>query len=228
MGNPVFKYFCALAGALSLVALPSAALAQTTVNSSRASFASDSGDVGFRSANANNLTGDYRGSNYRGYISFAVPASASAFTSAVIRVDVGYILAGPNDLTVYDVSSDIATAAGSDLYADFGSGTIFGEITGLNTSNATVDITLNAAGLAAVNAARGGEISFGFTNDTIDQPNDGVFNNTYGYTQRQLILTPTATAPAPIPTMSEWAMILFGLSLAGGVALYIQRRQTTV
>lgn len=31
---------------------------------------------------------------------------------------------------------------------------------------------------------------------------------------------------APVPTMSEWAMILFGLILAGGAALYIQRRQS--
>ncbi|WP_298163341.1 IPT/TIG domain-containing protein [Brevundimonas sp.] len=30
-----------------------------------------------------------------------------------------------------------------------------------------------------------------------------------------------------IPTLSEWAMILFGLLLAGGAALYIQRRQLT-
>jgi len=30
---------------------------------------------------------------------------------------------------------------------------------------------------------------------------------------------------APVPTLSEWAMILFGLMLAGGAALYIQRRQ---
>ena len=34
-----------------------------------------------------------------------------------------------------------------------------------------------------------------------------------------------AAAPAPVPTMSEWAMILFGLILAGGAALYIQRRR---
>lgn len=34
-----------------------------------------------------------------------------------------------------------------------------------------------------------------------------------------------AAAPAAVPTMSEWAMILFGLLLAGGAALYIQRRQ---
>ena len=31
--------------------------------------------------------------------------------------------------------------------------------------------------------------------------------------------------PAAVPTLSEWAMILFGLILAGGAALYIQRRQ---
>lgn len=32
-------------------------------------------------------------------------------------------------------------------------------------------------------------------------------------------------APVAVPTMSEWAMILLGLMLAGGAALYIQRRQ---
>ncbi|MBX9707232.1 MAG: IPTL-CTERM sorting domain-containing protein [Caulobacteraceae bacterium] len=30
---------------------------------------------------------------------------------------------------------------------------------------------------------------------------------------------------APVPTLSEWAMILLGLMLAGGAAIYIQRRQ---
>lgn len=32
-------------------------------------------------------------------------------------------------------------------------------------------------------------------------------------------------SPAPVPTMSEWAMILFGTVLAGGAALYLQRRR---
>ncbi len=31
--------------------------------------------------------------------------------------------------------------------------------------------------------------------------------------------------PAPIPTMTEWAMILFGVMLAGGAAMMIQRRR---
>lgn len=33
-----------------------------------------------------------------------------------------------------------------------------------------------------------------------------------------------AFMPAPVPTMTEWAMILFGLILAGGAAVMIQRR----
>lgn len=32
--------------------------------------------------------------------------------------------------------------------------------------------------------------------------------------------------PPPVPTMTEWAMILFGLLLAGGAALMAQRRRT--
>lgn len=35
----------------------------------------------------------------------------------------------------------------------------------------------------------------------------------------------TTTVVAPIPTLSEWAMILFGAMLAGGAALYIQRQR---
>jgi len=34
-----------------------------------------------------------------------------------------------------------------------------------------------------------------------------------------------APAPAAIPTMTEWAIILFGMVLAGGAALYLQRRR---
>lgn len=35
-------------------------------------------------------------------------------------------------------------------------------------------------------------------------------------------------APAAVPTMSEWAMILLGLLLAGGAALMIQKRRFAV
>jgi len=34
-----------------------------------------------------------------------------------------------------------------------------------------------------------------------------------------------AAAPASIPTLSEWAMILLGVALAGGAALTLHRRR---
>lgn len=37
----------------------------------------------------------------------------------------------------------------------------------------------------------------------------------------------TGVGASTVPTMTEWAMILFGLMLAGGAALYVQRRQMT-
>lgn len=40
-------------------------------------------------------------------------------------------------------------------------------------------------------------------------------------------ITLAGPAPAAVPTLSEWAMILFGTILAGGAALYIQRRKFT-
>ena len=40
-------------------------------------------------------------------------------------------------------------------------------------------------------------------------------------------VTITTVAAATVPTMTEWAMILFGTILAGGAALAIQRRRLT-
>lgn len=37
--------------------------------------------------------------------------------------------------------------------------------------------------------------------------------------------SPPPAPPAPVPTLSEWAMILLGVVLAGGAALMIQRRR---
>ena len=40
--------------------------------------------------------------------------------------------------------------------------------------------------------------------------------------------TTASAAPAPVPTLSEWAMILLGVVLAGGAAMLIQRRRMIV
>ena len=38
-------------------------------------------------------------------------------------------------------------------------------------------------------------------------------------------VTLSLTPPSPVPTMSEWAMILLGILLAGGAALSLHRRR---
>lgn len=48
------------------------------------------------------------------------------------------------------------------------------------------------------------------------------------YTQRIDDVVLLSTPVAAVPTLTEWAMILFGLSLAGGAALAIQRRRLAV
>lgn len=58
---------------------------------------------------------------------------------------------------------------------------------------------------------------------------DGTLN-TLGVVGVDVLTYPRSDAivPAPVPTLSEWAMILLGVLLAGGAALTIQRRRASV
>ena len=49
------------------------------------------------------------------------------------------------------------------------------------------------------------------------------------YQQRidNVVLDSVAAGPLPVPTLSEWAMIVFGALLAGGAAFCLQRRRFT-
>lgn len=48
------------------------------------------------------------------------------------------------------------------------------------------------------------------------------------YDSRFIATFASLPPPAPVPTMSEWAIILLGTILAGGAALYIHRRRQPV
>lgn len=207
--------------AASLAAGP--AFAQSTLTATNAGFLSTSAVLS-GAPNAIYFTGASSG-QYRSYMTFSIPVSGTAFTSAVLNLNVATVVGGPNDLEVYDVTSNILADPPATVFSDLESGVLFGTATGLNGGE-TIQITLNPAGLAAVNAARGSNISFGFVNSTNTLGSDGIFGASSGSTPRELILTPTAVPPpAPVPTLSEWAMILFAVLMAGGAALYLQRRR---
>lgn len=221
----MLKTTAALAGALMLAIAPGIAMAQTTVSSSRAGHINETMNiVASRTGNANTFTGTELDTEFASYIEFAVPASTTRFTSVELRLHTMGIHSGPNTLTVRDFNSSISDASVADLYADATTGVTFGSALA-TTSDTVLTIPLNPAGIAAVNAARGSTIAFGFTSGPSDGSPDGVFATSHATTLRQMVLTSPPTPPAPIPTMTEWAMIVFGAILAGGGALYLQRRR---
>ncbi len=124
----------------------------------------------------------------------------------------------------------------------------------MNTTGATVqDVTFNIPGSAAViagqtyvifgsivNSAGSGGGGWSFTPTDAQPGGEFVFQSapsqsdwtgtvwTTNFPTRDAGVTVNfVAAPAAVPTLSEWAMILFGLMLAGSAAVYIQRRRLT-
>lgn len=81
--------------------------------------------------------------------------------------------------------------------------------------------------LLAVERMSAGEGLLDFGLDNFDPAGElVVFNGTTWsrQTTSELHYSATFGAPAPVPTLSQWAMILLGVTLAGGASLFLQRR----
>ena len=215
--------FVAAIAAIATVLVASAAAAQTQV-------ATGGGFVRPASrtpsnATANIVTGvSSIPDSYRSYLSFPVPASATPYTSATLRLNARNVEGGPNTIEVREIANaDPDAAAPAVLYPDLADGPIFGTSAPVVTDE-IFTITLNAQGLAEVNAKRGGTVHLALINASQTLPDDNVFGGSGGFGPRELILAPVAGAAA-VPTMTEWAMILLGLMLAGGAVVLIQRRR---
>ncbi len=174
-------------------------------------------------ANNNIITGVENAEDWRSFVTFAVPSTAQNYATAEIRLNASSVTGGPNTLEIFDVSTNVATDPVATVYADLGTGVSYGTATNL-AGNSSVVVVLNSQGLAAINAAKGSTITFGMRNATLTTNPDFIFGSSGGSSPRSLVLT--SVPVAPVPTMSEWAMILLGLMMACGAALLIQRRQT--
>ncbi len=62
-------------------------------------------------------------------------------------------------------------------------------------------------------------------NGGTDRRGDSVVASCAGDTLSSIEIDSCAIPPAPVPTLSEWAMILLGVALAGSAALMLHRRR---
>jgi hypothetical protein len=160
-----------------------------------------SGVGGHDSTNPNYVAGQFTGTLARDYFVFNLAGVNQPITGATLRLNNpsgGYGSPDPTEtFGLFDVSTPISTliASGSgrtDIYADLGTGTNYGSQTVSTADNGKiVSITLNAAGVAALNAAKGGQFAVGGALTTIVGTADQYLFGFSGSSTdtRQLVLT---------------------------------------
>jgi hypothetical protein len=192
-------------------------------------------DTGFHNpSNPNYLAGtDYTFAlhEYRNFFVFDLSAFNGHVATATLRLTNPHALSFDSSETfaLFDVSTSVAALTGGTgglaAFADLGSGTSYGSVdvdypNGSSQTN-PVDVSLNAAGLAYLNANLGGIVAFGGALTTLVRDELALWQNMFGDTTNpdcctpQLILSPS---PIPIPP----AVWLFGSAL--GVMGVMRRR----
>ena len=86
-------------------------------------------------------------------------------------------------------------------------------------ADATSTVTVNGVPVTSGNASGAIALAVGSNTISTSVTSTDLTNKVYTLTVSR------PAAPAVIPTLSEWALILFGLILVGGAALHLQRRQ---
>jgi hypothetical protein len=140
----------------------------------------------------------------RNYFIFDLSTVSGTIVSAFVRLSTapsGSVRYGSNDpsetYTLFDVSTGLGPladgSAGTAAFDDIGSGVSYGGVTVSNPLGATVDVPLNAAGLAYL-AANHGQVALGGAITTLAKGNTSefLFNSTSAALTRQLVITTSA------------------------------------
>ncbi len=159
-------------------------------------------DDGLPSAgNTNYIVGDL-GSVYHDFFVFDSGGGASSLTLQLDPASFDFSDAPSGfTLTLYDVSSAIDTSqqySDTGIYADLGSGTVYGSVSFTSQPGGPISISLNSAGIAAYNAAALGGTSFGVGG---------------------------ALSTGAVPEPATWALMIGGFAMTGFAA---RRRRNAV
>lgn len=153
----------------------------------------------------------------------------ATITGTVTRIDVRSRTAGPFFLRLYNggtgsgVSNSIGTPAFSQpvVLTDTGSDAVGFNPIVLSTP---FPVTLGQQYTFVLDNGGGGTPPLSI--NTTAPYGGGTFRNASGSVDGwDLVFQVYESAPTPVPTMSEWSMILLSFLMAGGAALYIQRRR---
>ena len=172
-------------------------------------------------------------------LALAAPAAAQTYTVTANFTGPGGITGTAvlvmDDSTLAPSSSvgNVAANPGPDGPASVPAELISATLTFNNLSTAPTTTTFNRSDLTGLFFRRNGVGNIdGFSFDGANT--DGYVLKAVSRLQTQLngnalsitaFNAPPPSAPAPVPTLTEWAMILLGVALAGGAALTIQRRR---
>jgi large repetitive protein len=218
MKNSMHKHLLTGMAAIALSA-STAIAATTTLNTT------DSGwydNTGFHNpSNQNYFTGDNSGSELRSFFTFDLSSIAPTVTSATLRLynqaGVGYVSPNASEtFNLFDVTTPIASltagTGGVGAFADLGMGISYGtRVVSAADNGTTIEFTLNAAAIAAINAAAGSSFALGGALSTLD----GVANTeaVFRFSQnppfiRELVLNNSPTRPAQgVPDAGSTALL---------------------
>jgi hypothetical protein len=116
------------------------------------------------SANNNYFAGYAFGNEYRNFFTFDLTGVTGPFANASLSLpNIGPNIGAPLTFSLFALTTSPGSlgSPGAGIFEDLGDGALYGSIVVPSDATDPVVITLNAAGLAAVNSALGGQFALG-------------------------------------------------------------------